>query len=187
MSKTLRVLLATAALVFGVVPAAQATLVNAGFGQWYNFSVDDLFGAPPPDVLQWFDDGTYGGLGSPLSFAFTLTTPGTLRVVDASNAGDQFSVRVNGTAYPTTVVPAGSTAFEADFDAAFARPGDFSRLVLALAPGAYVVTGFLTVPNDPMLQATNGGLQVTAIPEPATWAVLLGGLLLLGAAARRRA
>lgn len=182
MPKMLRVLLASVALTLGAVSGAHATVVNAAFNQWYNFSVDDALLAS----TQWVDDGSYGDLGTPLSFAFTLSTPGTLRVVDASIAGDQFSVQVNGTSYPTSAVPSGSFVFEPDFDAAFALPGDFSRLELALAPGAYVVTGFLTVANDPTLLVTNGGLQITPIPEPATWAALLGGLLLLGVSARRR-
>jgi hypothetical protein len=45
---------------------------------------------------------------------------------------------------------------------------------------------FGTVTGDPLGAAYNGQIVVTAVPEPATYGMLLGGLGILGFVARRR-
>ena len=48
------------------------------------------------------------------------------------------------------------------------------------------LAGFQTYADDPDILSDNFAARVTAVPEPGTWALLLGGLGVIGAAARRR-
>ena len=185
------------AFVFAVATAAPARAADIALeadGAWRPFAVDSLL-ASPAMPLGWIDDA-----GMPLAFTFSIGAGqnATLTVVDAAIAGDTFTVTNFGSALGTTSsVPAGS--FEAstdiglDYDAALADPS-FSRGVFTLAPGSYRIGGSLlqsvTLGGLP-LDATAGALRlglapVAAIPEPETAAMLLAGLLAIGALARRR-
>jgi hypothetical protein len=55
----------------------------------------------------------------------------------------------------------------------------------ALSPGDYEFTVFGTKPNDSSYRFL-GSISVTPVPEPETYAMLLAGLGLMGAIARRR-
>jgi hypothetical protein len=52
---------------------------------------------------------------------------------------------------------------------------------------AYVITGDLTAFGQDVKNLDSGTLTVTAVPEPATWAMFLAGFAALGFAASRRA
>lgn len=61
----------------------------------------------------------------------------------------------------------------------FPGPVDFTP-----ANGALIVGTYLS--NGPQSGTVTGSITFAAVPEPATWAMMVGGVGLLGAAARRR-
>jgi hypothetical protein len=182
-------LCAAAVLLAALAAPAQATdLALPGDGSWLEFDVDSF--AAPSFGTGWIDQVD----GSPLTFSFTVAAghTATLTVVDAGFAGDTFAVTDHGAPLGvTSAVPAGTTdgALVFDFDAALADPA-YSRGTWTLGPGSYAIGGRLlqsvTLDGAP-LDATEGGIRLaTAVPEPALPALLVAGLALVGAAARRR-
>lgn len=175
----------------GMSTAVHATTINtATDGRWYQFDVDELMSGN----LQWVDgitdsEGLYQGDYSDLSFTFTLNNSGTLTVVDAAIAGDEFQISVNGQLHNSSLsLDPDSTSVGTDFDAAFSDNHRYSFLTLQLAPGTYTVTGLLTTSaldntGEPF-NATVGGLRVSEVPLPASaW---LFGTALMACAARTR-
>lgn len=188
-------LLATGLLALAGATGAQAvvappvTLLPLQAG-WNTFDVDNLTAASAG--LEWIDIAD----GSALSFQFTVGAGqiGALTVVDAGFAGDRFDILVNGSALGTTTSAVNTypVSFTLDFDAALADPR-FSRGQWGFSAGTYTITGQLaTSALDDLgapLNATVGALMLTLapVPEASTLAMLLAGLGLVGAAARRRA
>ncbi len=180
---------AVLAAVLGIACAtgAQAATVNltgADLNQWQTFDVDDF--AAPGGGLGWIDVNT----NTLLNFSITLGAPAYLRVVDSGFAGDVFSVTRNGN--PLGVTSAATDTFalglargttQADFDAAFADDR-FSRGSFLLGAGTHDISGLLRSTTAPF-NATVGALQLAPVPEPGGWALLLAGLGLIGAIARR--
>ncbi len=181
-----------AALTLAATCPAHATHIElAADGAWQEFTVDNLV-APGYDT-GWIDPAD----GSALDFDFTVAAGSTaqLTVVDAGFAGDTFTLTNFGASLgQTSSVAAGTTSGPVvfDFDAALADPS-FSRGVFTLTAGSYRVGGRLAesvLDGGVPLDATNGAVRLTlttaAVPEPSTFALLAGGLGLLGFAARRR-
>jgi hypothetical protein len=173
------------ALGLGVAAQAHATTTNITDNAWHEFDVDvDQAGS-----ANWEDYNDF----STLTFTFTLTEASYLRVVDAGFAGDTYNFVLNGNSYSTSAVPQTDyvSALNAglDYDAAWADSANFSRSELLLTAGAYTLTGTLNqsilIDNAP-LNATVGAVQIAAVPEESTFAMLLAGLGLM-AFARRRA
>lgn len=164
----LRKVIAIAALAAGLAsaPASAATLVLDG--GWQPFS--------------------FGDVGSSISptFEFTLTKNALFKITDAFLNGDQFEVFINGASQGFTSVPVNDgTQAGSDYDLAYASP-KFSHAGYALGAGTYSVTA--TVSLSPY--SGGGGaaeLVSTAVPEPATWAMMIGGIGLVGGTLRRRA
>ena len=186
-----------AALAFAASFAANATTVNlsaADYNQWQAFDVDDFAG--PTFSTAWIDGHTeagstrYAGNGSLLGFSFTFAAPAKLWIVDSGFAGDRFSVSDNGISLGLTSVPVNTFdsfslgASQADFNQAVSD-GRFITAVFDLAAGTHVITGNLETTTAPF-NATVGGLMITPVPEPETYGMLLAGLALIGAIARRR-
>lgn len=183
----IRKLLAGVALATAFLGAAQATTINlATNGSWAVFDVDVLSSG----TQSWIDTSNF----SPLSFSFVVPTglTGVLTVVDGGFAGDRFEVFANGASLGFTGAAVNNfpASVGQDFDAALADP-KYSRAVFSLAPGAYLLAGRLSQSAlddlDVPFDASVGGLNVTLVPEPATWLSLLAGLGLLGAWRRRAA
>ncbi|WP_077034502.1 PEP-CTERM sorting domain-containing protein [Pelomonas sp. KK5] len=181
--------IAACMLALGCATGHATTVALPSDGSWQEFTVDNFVG--PSFGTQWIDFAD----GSPLSFQFTVPTGfvAQLTVVDAGFAGDTFTVSNGGAVIGTTsAVAAGTTAGSVvfDFDEALANPA-YSRGTFTLAAGSYSIGGALlqSVVDDGglALNATNGALKlsVTAVPEPASFALLLAGLGVVGLLARR--
>lgn len=182
----IRKLLAGAVLATALLGVAQATTINLPTnGSWAPFDVD----ATSTGSTSWIDINDL----SALSFAFTVPTglTGVLTVVDSGFAGDRFEVLANGVSLGFTGVATNSypSALGLDFDSALAD-SRYSRASFDLAAGSYVITGRMSLSAlDDLgapLNASLGGLNVTLVPEPATYLSLLAGLGLIGAWRRRR-
>ncbi len=193
---TLRALLPAALLALAA--GAQATTVSLGAdGTWQAFNVSDLDSRTMG--VEWIDnaDSLSPDFGSALAFQFTVAAGyrARLTVVDAGFAGDTFSVFDHGASVGATSGVAMQDYDSApdagtDFDAALADPR-FSRAVFTFGAGQHLVTGALAQSvqfSGLPLNATVGAvrLEVSAVPEPATWLSLLAGVAAVGATVRRR-
>lgn len=132
----------------------------------------------PADALDVpFEEATEGSLvmqtfnmlaGQQLSFTWSYTTVETL-------FSDRAFVSINGTLSTlATLLAPGAPSNVLSFTAASSGP-------VTLAVGVVDTGDYLGVSR-----LTIGNLQVSAVPEPASLAMLLAGLSLVGAAAARR-
>lgn len=168
MKKLVAALAATAA--FYAAPASAAVL--AVDGGWTNFYFDET-GTP-----------IYDATSGDLSYTFELTGSATLKITDAYIVGDVFEFFLNGVSLGATSAP-GSGPATSDPDVAYAS-GYYSRGTYALGAGSYTLTGIVT--NSPV-DSGAGFLELesgAAVPEPASWGMLIAGFGLIGSALRRR-
>jgi hypothetical protein len=158
--------IATAAMVFVAAPVA-ATPLTVGSG-WN----DDVIGAP-------------GATTSNSPWTFTIGTPSILSIVDGFIPGDTYTI--SGDLSGITSFYAGSlTDVQASGTYGAAWTDDsYSKLALWIAPGTYS----FSITGDGA-GGTPAGLGVrldaAAMPEPASWALMVGGLGAIGAVMRRR-
>jgi len=183
-----KTLACAAVLVAAFLPQAVAasTFTLQADGQWASFDVDNTVSAS--GGLEWIDLAD----NSALTFQFTLTQPGLLKVVDGGFAGDVFQVSNNGVALGSTSAATNSypSSVGLNFDSAWADNA-YSQAVFQLAPGDYSITGILSGSalddTGTPINATVGAVSLTAVPIPAAWGLFLAGSGLVGAFARRRA
>jgi len=177
------------------VNAVASSITLTPDGRWYQFDVDELISSN--GGLEWIDavvdeSAGYVGDGSALNFNFELQQAAYLTVVDAGLAGDRFSLVVNGTSYDSST-PSYQSILNVgnDFDAALAHSSQYSHLQILLNPGIYTVSGsLLTSAQDEFglpLNATVGGVQVSAVPVPAAFWLLGSALTGLAVVSRRKA
>lgn len=182
------------ALGFGITAQAHATNISLiADGQWNEFNVNDNSDTGTGALsngVEWVDL-TYTNspdFGTPLSFKFTIQNGfvGYLTVVDSGIAGEIFDVKNNGVSIGQTSSVGVGSDYVQNFDANLAD-NSFSRGVFTLSAGTYNITGSLFNPAA-SYNLTNGALklEVAAVPEESTFAMLLAGLGLM-AVARRRA
>jgi hypothetical protein len=170
-------LLAAAALAaLAGAPARATTLVDGG--GWSTF------------LFQGAGSSFQDANGDAVGFSFTLTHPDTFRITDGFFDGDQFDVAVFDVSTFTNInfetsTPTFDGAYVGDcWDCAFFDPNYntlFSNGSVLLGPGTYDVTGFAT--QSPF-GAGEAAVSLGAVPEPATWAMMLAGFFGLGEAMR---
>lgn len=192
-----------------LIAAAAAAIVaansaNAQFVQqpltyeagWQEFGWSDGAGS------IW-TDGSFGPL---VEYTFTVSgpSPEELQVADGYNAGDEFAFLLTdlstgmGQIYYTTPsaynpdVYSPSYYIGNNYGAAF-YPDEapyFSHLELTLGDGSYSVIGVVTQTTLTEFGIFSccgtGGIQLTDVPEPSSWALMLLGFGVLGAALRHR-
>lgn len=148
-------------------------------GAWFDFSVGDV-----GDVWRSPLDG------DPITFALASASAFTLRLVDVGFAGDRVEVLSGVTTVlgTTSDVPVNDTVFAFAADEAFAAPGTWSQGTWLLGAGTYSFTGSATAsPFGGGAWAISALADITpTIPEPGTWTLVLSGLALAAATARRR-
>lgn len=169
---------------------AKDAVLTVGSG-WNAFGVD----VAATGASDWAD--ILNNSFEKLYFTFSIAAgaSGTLTVVDGSFAGDTFALYDgalllgNTSAVPVVDIEAASSV--GGYDDAFANPA-YSRAVFTLGAGSYRINGSLlqsALAGGLPLGATDGAVKldvVAAIPEPATYALLLAGLGLLATVAKRR-
>ena len=170
-------LLAAAALGALASGPAMANIVvplTSG-GGWTEFS----FG-PAGSFIQ--DHNT----GDTLDFTFTLTKPDVVRLTDGFQGGDQFEIFINNAdAGPSSASTPGFLFAGDCWTCAFYDPAysaGFTRASFDLGPGTYDIEG---IAIQSPYGAGDGAISLGAVPEPATWAMMLTGFFGLGAALRR--
>lgn len=122
------------------------------------------------------------GVTSEPVFNFTVVGSGLLRITDALALGDRFQLTINGIVQAPTSIP-GVGPILVDADLAY-NSGYYSRGAYKLAPGNYTVTGIATVSPFGIGNAYIG--LTTAVPEPATWTLVITGFGVAGFTMRRR-
>lgn len=145
-------------------------------GRWYLFDAYADSGDAP-----WVDENL-----DALHFEVTLATDALLTVVDGGWSGGRYEVFVDGVSRGLTDVPfdAGNASKDLDFDAALAD-SRWSRGRFNLSAGAHTISGRAVAFGSDLLAET-GGVMLTPVPEPGTWALVGVGTLLTGTALRRQ-
>ena len=170
-------LVAAALTALANTPAkAQETQTISDNGVWNEFVWN---GGP----CTPFQDADY--TGNTVTFAFTLTHPDVLRITDAFQGGDQFEVILNGADVGATSPTPGFGPFylgDCWTCAYYDTTGFFTHGFIDLAAGSYTVTGFID--QTPQYDGA-GAIELGAVPEPASWAMMLAGFFGLGAVLRR--
>ena len=164
--------LAISALSGGAANAVTLTL-GGGWEPFYNINpaYPDPYGGPLYDYYSGDTD-----------FTFTLTNHADLNITDTYYNLDVFDLVINGADQGPTSTPLQDYADQDDPDLAFADP-HFSHGSYALGPGSYDVTG--TSIFSPY--GYNVGFIQVAVPEPASWTMMLIGFGAIGGWMRRRA
>lgn len=169
-----------ASLALGAFNAhAAVTNVDITDAAWQPFYFADV-------DSPWLDKPAFDDTTQAISFTVTVPSGQSvyLKVTDIGVAGDVFQVFDNGTLLGTTSVPTGSDSDDIglDYDAAFAD-AKWSHSGWTLSAGTHVITGAASASP---FGAGAGALQVAAVPEPQTYALLISGLALTAWVARRR-
>ena len=148
---------------------------------------------------------TDGSFGPPVEYTFTVGPfAEKLQVADGYNAGDEFAFFLTdlststGGIYYTSISQYNPDVYNPlyyigdNYSAAFypIEAPYFSHLQLTLGPGSYELIGIVTQTTQTehgiFSCCGTGGIQLTYVPEPAGWALMLLGFGVVGAALRHR-
>jgi hypothetical protein len=193
--------------------AAPALADNIQLNQWYSGT---FAGTPSPLAGGGSTSLVHGpvlpgGFGNSVSapsspWTITLSRSGTLTVTDVQTAGDQFTLFDNGVAMTLAASPftapgqnpgqagaaGGNTSTPScincetgmtDINAALGDT-NYSSGTFALDPGVNNITG--TFNGSIGFGSFEFIAEAAGVPEPATWAMMLGGIGAVGAGMRMR-
>ncbi len=164
MKKTLAIIASLGALA--VAMPASATVLTAGSG-WQD------------DTLTAAGDPTLGS-----DWTFTIGSLHTLAVVDCCVVGDTYTLS-GGLAGVTSFYAGAADVRSTGSYGSYWLDAAYSKLALTVGPGTYTFS--ITGDGVGGLPAGLGvRLDAGGIPEPATWAFMILGFGLVGAAMRRR-
>jgi len=155
--------------LLAAAPAQALTVVNA-------------FTAPPGPYNLGNPTGTLAGIRvfSPITYDFTFTTSGTFDVLTQMQASKVGPPRPQPLAFSLYQGAPGSgvllTSSGTGLAPAINQILNAGAYYLQLNPADIATDGELV----------SGALTVVAVPEPASWALMIGGFGMLGLAARRR-
>ena len=202
---------ATAATIFAVAPASAAVFYGFGFSNTEVHNLQVSSGTVSTNNAGWFDSNGFhdsanqnyivgtidsfsfrnffvfqaaGGASSltlniaaPYTWEFGDNTSLTYTLYDASPAIDSFQTYTGATGIYDDL-GTGTVYGSATYSS---TPGVVSIVLNQAAIDAYNAAG-----DGGQAFAIGGALSAGAVPEPASWAMLIAGFGLVGAAARRR-
>jgi hypothetical protein len=137
-------------------------------------------------VGTWDVQDQDGVLGNFYTNSYLASSATTAKWTDLFVQGDEYEVYVNGILQFASLAPVPDGTYIGAPDAAF-DSGKFAKGTISLAAGDTLSFKAITIPDG----YTDGTLAVTSlggpgVPEPASWALMIAGFGLVGAAMRRR-
>jgi len=175
--------------LYGTVALGDASVFTAGLGEWsVGFSEFNLAGMKASDsVVLKFDAGTtwaYQGDVIPAFGNLALTEYVGNNVASVSDYGTSTSVGSIGSFQIESRAPGDQLSFDVTnlYNAAIARGDAAFGVRFNIPTGGTFWGGSLFGEAN----YNNMSLTVAAVPEASTWALMLGGLALIGFAKRRR-
>ncbi len=174
-------------LLIGAAASALAIASFAGIGHATTVLVADT-GWQNGDVTARNKDV----VGGPIVFTVGAGQTDVFSLTDAFLPGDHFKVTINGstsafsslTLYPTSF-PNNTGPFAAFYAPAWQDP-QYEHLQLTFGAGSYSLKIVDLTTGAQFYPAGFGYRLDSGVPEPATWALMLGGIGMIGFAARRR-
>jgi hypothetical protein len=155
-----------------------ALIAGSTLGSAASAAVIDLDTLAGWDVQDQFDV-----LGNFYNNTYTTATGKSVKVTDLFVWGDEYEYFINGVSQGTILSPQPPAAFDGDPDSAY-NGGLFAHKALFVGAGDTLSFKAITLPDG----YTDGTIAVsTNVPEPASWALMIAGFGLVGAAMRRRA
>ena len=136
-------------------------------------------------VGSWDIQEQSAGVGDFFDNTYYASSAYKVKFTDLYVVGDEYLVFVSGFLIGAAKTPASSTGtFNSDPDSAYAS-GDFAHGLLSLSAGDTLSFQIIAIPagyGDSTLAVT----VASSSPEPASWAMMLGGFGLIGGAMRDR-
>lgn len=207
--KTSKIVIASGVMLAFASPAAATLLVNGGFEAsssptttppgWFNIGHMDgvisyaAFSTPAYEGLNYYD---IGGFGAPTptigdGIAQTVATAnGSNYVLTFGYSGENtagvttvLDVKIGSQLSQFTIVGDSSGIFKKPFTTVslnYLATGLFTTIAFTISSSSQV--GF----NDPLVDGVSFALAGPGVPEPASWALMITGFGLVGAAMRRR-